>query len=216
MQAFPRRTTSASTSSIAPTLCRPSSASSSPKYRLLNTILGGSFTSRLNQNLREKNGYTYGAGSRFAMNPMVGMFVARAAVKADVTGPALKEFFNELTRTRGGDISDGEIMKATQTVRTETIQGLAGIHGPIGAMEGLIVAGLPFETVASDLATAMKVKAADLNSAARDAIPLEKGVLILVGDKKLILDQIKDMKLPTPIELTPEGEKKSDTSKPST
>lgn len=176
------------------------------KYRLLNTILGGSFTSRLNQNLREKNGYTYGAGSRFAMNPMVGMFVARAAVKADVTGPALKEFFIELNRTRGGDISDGEITKATQTVRTETIQGLAGIHGPIGAAEGLIVAGLPFETIASDLAVAMKVKASDLNAAAQNAIPLEKGVLVLVGDKKLILEQIKDMKLPTPIELTPEGE----------
>ncbi len=176
------------------------------KYRVLNTILGGSFTSRLNQNLREKNGFTYGAGSRYTMNPMVGMFVARSSVKADVTGAALKEFFAELNRTRAGDISAGEITKAAQTIRTETIQGMAGIHGPIRAAEGLIVAGLPFETVASDLAAALKVTATDVNTAAHDAIPLEKGVLVLVGDKKLILEQIKDMKLPTPIELTPEGE----------
>ncbi len=183
------------------------------KYRLLNTILGGSFTSRLNQNLREKNGYTYGAGSRFAMQPMVGMFVARAAVKADVTGPALQEFFNEIARTRAGDISENEIGKAAQTVRTETIEGLAGIHGPIRSTQGLIAAGLPFSTISRDLAASMDINAADLNRSARDAIPMEKGVLVLVGDKKLILEQIKEMKLPTPVEMTPEGDRKGEGNK---
>ncbi len=179
------------------------------RSNVLNTILGGSFTSRLNQNLREQHGYTYGAGSRFVMNPMVGTFVARAAVKADTTGESLKEFFKEFDRirTKGGDITPEEAGKAAQTIRTETIQGLAGIHGPIGEMAGLLVAGLPFETVATDLAAAMKVTAPELNAAGNASIPLEKGVLVLVGDKKLILDQIKDLKLPPPIEYTPEGDK---------
>jgi predicted Zn-dependent peptidase len=181
------------------------------RYNVLNTILGGSFTSRLNQNLREAHGYTYGAGSRFVMQPMVGMFVARAAVKADTTGASLKEFFKEFDRVRasgGGDISADEATKAAQTIRTETIQGLAGIHGPVSEMASLIVAGLPFETIATDLAAAMKVSAGDLNTAGRASIPLDKGVLVLVGDKKLILDQIKDLKLPTPMEYTPEGDNK--------
>ena len=61
-----------------------------------NTILGGSFTSRLNSNLREKNGYAYGASSRFDMRRSAGPFQAGAGVQTDKTAEALKEFFNEL------------------------------------------------------------------------------------------------------------------------
>ena len=67
---------------------------------VLNTVLGGSFTSRLNQNLREKNGYAYGARSAFDMRLSAGRFVAAAGVQTDKTGEALKEFFNELDGIR--------------------------------------------------------------------------------------------------------------------
>ena len=67
--------------------------------RLLGTVLGGSFTSRLNQNLREKHGYTYGASARFAPGPIVGTFSAGAEVTAKDTGAAVKEF---LARVRPG------------------------------------------------------------------------------------------------------------------
>ena len=63
---------------------------------MLNTILGGSFTSRLNNNLREKHGYAYGAGSRFDMRAEAGPFFAAAGVQTDKTSESLKEFFNEL------------------------------------------------------------------------------------------------------------------------
>jgi zinc protease len=72
---------------------------------LLNTILGGSFTSRLNQNLRERNGFTYGAGSRFLAEPQVGYFVATSNVQAVVTGAALREFLHEFAAIRSGDVS---------------------------------------------------------------------------------------------------------------
>ena len=62
----------------------------------MNTILGGSFSSRLNMNLREKNGYTYGASSGFDMRAEAGPFAAAAGVQTDKTSEALKEFFNEL------------------------------------------------------------------------------------------------------------------------
>ncbi len=62
----------------------------------MNTLLGGSFTSRLNQNLREEHGYTYGAGSGFAMRLAAGPFLGVAGVQTDKTAEALKEFFNEL------------------------------------------------------------------------------------------------------------------------
>ena len=63
----------------------------------MNTILGGSFSSRLNMNLREKHGYTYGASSIFDMRVERGPFYAAAGVQTDKTSEALKEFFNELT-----------------------------------------------------------------------------------------------------------------------
>ena len=69
----------------------------------MNTILGGSFGSRLNMNLREKNGYTYGASSGFDMRASAGPFVATAGVQTDKTSEALREFFNELN----GILQDG-------------------------------------------------------------------------------------------------------------
>ena len=63
---------------------------------VMNTILGGSFTSRLNMNLREKHGYTYGAGSRFDFRPLAGPFAAGASVQTAVTDKSLVEFVREL------------------------------------------------------------------------------------------------------------------------
>jgi predicted Zn-dependent peptidase len=64
--------------------------------QVMNTVLGGSFSSRLNLNLREKRGYTYGAGSSFDLRIAPGPFAASAAVQTDKTAEALTEFFNEL------------------------------------------------------------------------------------------------------------------------
>ncbi len=92
------------------------------KLSLLNTILGGSFTSRLNQNLREEHGYTYGAGCRYLMQPRVGFFLAYSNVQAEVTGAALKEFLNEFTAIRGGNVAAEEVAKAQANFRTDLIQ----------------------------------------------------------------------------------------------
>ena len=175
------------------------------RLRLLNTLLGGSFTSRLNQNLREKNGFTYGARSGFAMRPAVGYFTAGASVKASATGPALKEFLSEFARLRAGDVSDDEVTKARETIRTDTIQSFQGLGGVLTSAAELVVNGLPFTTVEQDLKLIPSVGARDLNALANRSIPLENGVLVLVGDKTLILDQIKDLGLPTPIETDVRG-----------
>ena len=81
-------------------------ARSTPDYfalQVLNTVLGGSFTSRLNQNLREEHGYAYGASSRFDMRLAPGPFVAAAGVQTDKTAESLTEFFNELDAIREAD-----------------------------------------------------------------------------------------------------------------
>jgi len=78
-------------------------ARATPDYHALevmNTLLGGSFTSRLNDNLREQHGYSYGANSRFDYRRAVGLFVAASDVHTPNTADALREFISELTRIR--------------------------------------------------------------------------------------------------------------------
>ncbi len=175
--------------------------------RLLNTILGGSFTSRLNQNLREKNGYTYGARSQFAMEPSGGYFSAGAAVRADVTGPAIREFLAEFARLRAGDISEAEAGKARETLRAEAAQRFQGLGGVLASASALVEAGLPFGTLGRDLASMQTIAASDLNRLAGPGVDVDHAVLVLVGDKATILEQIRDLGLPKPVELTASGER---------
>lgn len=177
------------------------------QYRLLNTLFGGSFTSRLNMNLREEHGYTYGARSGFVMRPGLGYVTASSSVRADVTGESLKEFLNEFKRIRGGDISEEETVKARETLRTDVIQSFAGLSGVLQEAIERTAAGMPFESLARDMATMQSAGTAELNKLAQSALPLENGVLVLVGDKKKILEQIKDLGLPAPIEVNVRGDK---------
>jgi len=175
---------------------------------MMNVIFGGSFTSRLNQNLREKNGYTYGARSTFVMGPTAGYFSAASNVKADVTGKALQEFISEFKNIHGGDISADEAAKAAQQQRTETIQSFQGLGGILATARLLESNGLPFSTIGEDLAAIGKVDAAKLNGLSKDYLKYDQALLVLVGDKGLILKQIADLVLPTPEELTVRGDAK--------
>lgn len=170
-------------------------------FRLLNTLLGGSFTSRLNMNLREEHGYTYGARSGFVMRKTTGYLVATSNVRADVTGASLKEFLREFDRMRKGDITETEAAKARETLRTDVIQAFQGLSGIIREGVERTLNGMAFESLAADVERMQTMDAAMLNRQAPSAIPVERGVLVLVGDKKTILEQIKDLNLQTPVEM---------------
>lgn len=175
-------------------------------YDLLNTILGGSFTSRLNQNLRERNGFTYGARSQFIMTPTAGYFSAGSDVGSEVTGAALKEFFNEFNALRSGDVSGEEARKSRETNRMEMIQSFQGLGGLIVIAQTLEANGLPFRSLGEDLTAIAAATETDLNGLAPAALPLDQALLVLVGDKATILEQIKDLDLPEPEELTVTGD----------
>ncbi len=177
------------------------------QYRLLNTLFGGSFTSRLNMNLREEHGYTYGARSGFVMRPKLGYVSASSSVRADVTGASLKEFLSEFKRIRGGDVSEEETIKARETLRTDVIQSFAGLSGVLQEAIERAASEMPFESLARDMATMQSAATAELNKIAGPALPLDSGVLVLVGDKKTILDQIKDLGLAAPMEVNVRGDK---------
>jgi predicted Zn-dependent peptidase len=157
---------------------------------MLNTILGGSFSSRLNQNLREKNNFTYGASTRFALAPSLGVFSAGSAVKADVTGAALREFLGELRRIRTGDVTPEETTKAAKSVRDEFVSSLGSRSGVVGAAGQAFTDRLGWASVGEDLAAIDAITARDLNALASGAIRLEEAVIVLVGDRGVIVEQL--------------------------
>ncbi len=162
----------------------------------LSTILGGTFTSRLNHNLREDKGYTYGASSTFYMDPRIGLFVASADVRADVTGASLKEFMAELGKIRNADVSPDEAQKARLSMRSDLVQSMAGAGGIVGTAVSLWMDDKPFESLNEELAKIAKLQAADINAVANSGIRIDHGVLVLVGDKTLILKQLEGLGLP--------------------
>jgi len=172
-------------------------ARSTPDYaalEVLNTILGGAFTSRLNQNLREQHGYTYGASSAFDMRQSAGPFLAAAGVQTDKTGPALQEFFNELNGIVK-PIADTELQKSKNYVAL----GFPGEFETTGdlarKLEELVVYNLP-ETTYSDFVTAVnKVTAADLQRLAAKYIQPDKMAVVVVGDRKQIEAAIRALNL---------------------
>lgn len=174
-------------------------------YRLLGTVLGGSFTSRLNINLREDKGYTYGARAGYRMARMAGSFFAGSSVKADKTGPALIEFLKELRGLRTGDVKPAELTKARETIRTDVVQAFQGVSGTLSEAAERVSVGAGYESLAADMTALQAVAVDELNKLANAAVPLEQGVLVLVGDRGLILEQIKSLGLPTPQDVDARG-----------
>jgi len=183
-----------------------------PELELLNTILGGSFTSRLNQNLREEHGFTYGAGSSYSMNPSVGYFTASSSVRADVTGASVSEFLKEFHQLRGGNVSADEAEKASATRRMEMMQAFSGLSGLLDAAVTLVRNHRPFSALGDELSQIAGAGEKDLNQLAYNAIPLDNAVLVIVGDAKTVREQLAGLDLPAPEELTVTGDPKYESS----
>ena len=171
---------------------------------VLNSLFGGNFTSRLNANLREKHGWTYGAGSGFASWAHDGLFVASSNVQSDKTGPAVAEFLKEFARARGGGITSEEATKARETVVADIVQGFETLGGVTGSFAPYARYGLKPEAVALDLATAKAATARTLDQLAADALAAGRGVLVLVGDQEAVLPQLEAAGLPAPRVITRE------------
>lgn len=98
---------------------------------VMNALLGGLFSSRINLNLRERNAFTYGARSRFDWRRGTGPFVVSTAVKTDVTGPATREILSEVAKMREALVAEDELSLATAyldgvfPIRYETTQSVA-------------------------------------------------------------------------------------------
>ncbi|HET7275949.1 MAG TPA: pitrilysin family protein [Longimicrobiaceae bacterium] len=183
----------------------PGAARISPDYfplMVLNTILGGSFTSRLNSNLREEHGYSYGAGSSFAMDRGAGPFMASSAVFTAKTDSALIEFFGELSQIRDESVSQAELERAKNYVALGMPRRFETTRGVANQFSDLIVYDLPLDTYNSYVERIQAVTAADVQRVARQYVRPENAVVVVVGDRSQIEAGIRALDL-APLEIIP-------------
>jgi len=176
----------------------PRSTPDYPTLQVLNTILGGSFTSRLNTNLRETHGYSYGAFSGFEERISPGAFSARAGVQTDKTADALKEFFNELTGILK-PIPGEELDKAKNYVALGFPAEFESTGDLAQKMEEQLVHSLPDEYFPSYIRSVVQVAKPAVEKAAARYIQPDKFAVVIVGDRKVIESGVRALNL-APIE----------------
>ena len=170
---------------------------STPDYftiEVLNTVLGGSFTSRLNQNLREEHQYTYGASSRFDMRLSAGAFQAGAGVQTDKTAEALKEFFNELNGILK-PVPEEELAKAKNYVALSFPSEFETSGDLSSKMEEMVVYNLPDRYFGAYVDNLQKVTAPAVQKIATAYIQPSKFAVVVVGDRKVIEQGIRALNL---------------------
>ncbi len=156
-----------------------------PYYRagLSNYVLGEAFNSRINLNLRENKGYTYGARSGFAGTRYAGPFTAQAGVRADATAASVKEFMSEITNYANG-ISDEELAFMQSSIgqrdalRYETGQQKAGF------LARLVEYDLQPTYVNQQTEILKNLKREDVQAIAKQYLPADKMYIVVVGDEK--------------------------------
>ncbi|WP_019876971.1 M16 family metallopeptidase [Sporichthya polymorpha] len=170
-----------------------------------NLVLGGLFTSRLNGNLREDKGYTYGAFSFFTGGRGPTPFLIDTAVDARQTGPAIREIFVELERIIGEPVTDEELTKARQSLVASIAQLFPTTSAAARTTAGLFQCGLP-----TDFYDGLPGRVADLTPASlrqllADFLDLDEMVLVVVGDRGTVTPQLGELALGEFVEVDADG-----------
>jgi zinc protease len=161
---------------------------------VMNAVLGGLFGSRINLNLREQHGYTYGASSYYDWRRGPGPFVVSTAVQSEVTTPALTEIFLEIDRIRSETITDEELTLARDylegvfPIRYESTAAIAS------ALATLVIHDLPADYYDSYRKNVHNVSAEAVLQAATKHLHPSELQTVVVGDAEMIQGSLADSK----------------------
>ena len=182
--------------------------------QVMGAILGGLFNSRLQMNLREEKGYTYGIGAGFDMRRGAGPFAVRTAVQTPATVPSIFESLSELRRIRDTQVTRAELDAARDylvgvfPLRFETPGAV------VGALGGLFVHELPDDELARYRREVEAVTIEAIQTAAQDHIHPDRMAIVAVGDADAVgaelesagFGQLEVITEPVPAETEPEEE----------
>ena len=170
----------------------PESSPDSETINVMNFTLGGSFGSRINMNLREQHGYTYGANSGFRRYLDGGVFVASSLVRTDVTAPAAKEMMAEIHNFPVHPSTPAELGEAREAL----VRSLPGRFETTGAMAGAIadifLYSRPLDYFATLPQKYQAITAEDVARVAQKDLHPDQIIVVAAGDRTKIEPALKD------------------------
>ena len=177
------------------TLGAPRSAPDYAALEVANGALGGLFSSRVNMNLREKNGYTYGAFSFFSYHRGPGPFFVASSVRTDTTSDALREMFKEVDGMQTSPLSPAELKVA----KDATARSLAGLFETTGAsvdtIAGLFTYDLPLDFFSILPSKVDNVTISDVERVSKQYFVPGKMFVVVVGDRQKIEKGLQQLPL---------------------
>lgn len=160
---------------------------------VLNTILGGSFTSRLNTRLRERGGYTYGAFSTFSFRRHAGPFVAGAAVFTGVTAEALTATIDEIRRIGAEPVPADELERAKRYLRLGMVRGFEANGGLAARLAETELHDLGDDWWVRYGSRIDSIDAQDVQDAAVRYLDPERLSVVVVGDARTVRAPLESM-----------------------
>lgn len=174
--------------------------------KLADAVWGSGFMTRLNMNLRENKGYTYGASSTLALFSKAGYWFSGASVQTDKTKETVIEFINELKDLAGGKpISEVELAEA----KANRVRGFAQQFESLGRVAGIVTEmwsyGLPMTDLQKEPENLAKATVSTVNATAQRYAKVENSMLLLVGDRSRIESPIRELNLGEVVIIDDEG-----------
>ncbi len=173
---------------------------SSPDFRplqVMNQALGGMFSSRINLNLREEHGYTYGARSQFTFRRGAGPFEVASGVQTDVTGPAVREIFKEVRGMVTQPLTDEELAKAKDAMAQSLPGAFETSASAVNNFSNVFIYDLGLDYYTRYAAQVNAVTREQALEVARRYLVPEDMIVIAVGDRATIEPQLKELDLGT-------------------
>ena len=162
---------------------------------VMNTVLGGSFTSRLNAKLREEKGYTYGAGSFFDLRRAPGPFEASAAVATTVTDSAVVDFVREIDRMADEAVPVEELSRARNYLALRLPQRFESVDDVVRRFAELVLYEIPLDFYAGYVEGVESVDAAAVRLAARTLLGTGRMAIVIAGDRSVIEEPLRALNL---------------------
>ena len=173
-------------------------ARSSPDFRplqVMNNALGGLFSSRINMNLREARGYTYGTSSMFLFRRNPGPFVVGGGIRTDVTAPAVTEIFKEIEGIREKPMPAEELKKAKDALANSLAGAFETSANIVNSFSNVFIYDLGLDYYAKHAQEVNAVTADQTVRVAREYVVPDRLVVVAVGDRSAIEPELRKLNL---------------------
>ena len=158
---------------------------------LMNFVLGGAFNSRINLNLREDKGYTYGARSGFQGGKLSGYYTATAEVRADATDKSIVEFINEIKDYSERGITDDELMFMRNSINQKDALKYETPRAKLAFLAQILEHDLTPDFVRQRAEIVTNITKAEINALAKKHLAVDDMLMVVVGDAKTLRPQLK-------------------------